>query len=101
VPWLSPAPVLPASLAPFPARRYDAVMLYLFVSSAEPNVRAFTSDPAGANLPTASAPWKPSGSGAAIPVRDPVDPVSRAGPNYRTADMCSISGQNGNDWAVR
>jgi hypothetical protein len=55
-----------------------AMQIYLFVSSTEPNVRAFTSDPTGGNLPTAYAPWQPSGSGAPTPVRDPVDPVSRA-----------------------
>jgi hypothetical protein len=56
-----------------------AVMrIYLFVSTTEPKIRGFTSDPTGCNLPADYAPWRSSGAGSAVPAGDHADLVSDA-----------------------
>jgi hypothetical protein len=38
------------------------IKLYVFISSARPNVAAFTADPAGGNLPDGYGEWEPGDS---------------------------------------
>jgi hypothetical protein len=49
---------------------------YLFISTTTPNVRAFTSDPEGTNLPTDYAPWE--AVGPAIPARRSTASIAQA-----------------------
>jgi hypothetical protein len=42
-----------------PALKRPVMQIYLFISKLQPSVRAFTSDPAGGNLPAEYAPWRP------------------------------------------
>ena len=65
--------------------------IYLLVSSAR-NLRAFTSDPTGANLPADYRPWQTPGAGTALPVHDPVHPVSSA---VARDGFFLMSGKNG------
>ncbi len=46
------------------------MLIYLFVSETEPNVRAFTSDRTGGNLPTDYMPWRPVDGKRAIPIEE-------------------------------
>ena len=50
--------------------------IYLFLSETEEDVRAFTSDPTGANLPPDYAPWRSSGT--TMPLGNLTDPVCEA-----------------------
>jgi hypothetical protein len=50
--------------------------IYLFVSKTTPSLRAFTSDPGGANLPADYGPW--TFMGHSIPTRKTVGVVAEA-----------------------
>jgi hypothetical protein len=50
--------------------------IYLFASTKDPNMSAFTSDATGANLPAEFAPWQPVNAGSALSTGAGADPVS-------------------------
>jgi hypothetical protein len=52
------------------------MLMYLFVSTARPSIRAFTSDRTGTNLPRDYAPWEASGT--PISANGTADTVTRA-----------------------
>ncbi len=52
------------------------MQIYLYISEKDPTVSCFTSDPAGANLPTEFAPWRQSNGGNSLSAGAGADPVS-------------------------
>jgi hypothetical protein len=52
--------------------------IYIFVSESQPNLRAFTSDVSGDNLPTDYAPWRAANGGNAMPLKSDTDPLAKA-----------------------
>jgi hypothetical protein len=54
------------------------MLVYMFTSRTYRNLRAFTSDTTGGNLPNDYAPWYPARGGAAVSVGRDADPVPRA-----------------------
>ena len=54
------------------------MQIYLFVSRSNPDVRAFTADATGGNLPIDYAPWDRSGNGSVLPTGGEDTQVGRA-----------------------
>jgi hypothetical protein len=50
--------------------------IYLYESIKDTQIKAFTVDESGANLPSEHGPWQRSGSGSVIATGNGTDPVS-------------------------
>jgi hypothetical protein len=52
------------------------MQVYIFISGKVPNMRAFTSDETGGNLPAEYAPWEAANGGRAMHLGSANDPIA-------------------------
>jgi hypothetical protein len=61
-----------------PRRLWLAMHVYLFISEAQPSVRALTPDRTGENLPAEYAPWRAPNGGTGMFLGSVNDPITIA-----------------------
>jgi hypothetical protein len=52
------------------------MQVYIFISEVDPNLRAFTSDETGGNLPAEHAPWRAANGGKSMIFGSDRDPIA-------------------------